>query len=335
MGVPKRIVSMVASLAAAAAVAGAAAPAPAAAAASLTRGVVNIRTTLGFQNGVAAGTGVVLTSSGEVLTNNHVIRGATAVRVTDPTTKKSYTATVAGYDVANDIALLRLKGASNLKPALLANSATVKVGDLVTAVGNAGGVGGLPSRAPGRVTGLNRSITAVDETGLSEQLTGLIQTDANLQPGDSGGPLFNRAGKVIGVDTAASAGFGFRQSGNVGLAIPINRALKIVRAIDTGRPLATTHVGSTAFLGIQVSTTSPGASGVVVAGVVPSSPADGAGVQPGSVLTLLNGKQVTSYDGITTALLKLNAGSTITIQWTDVDGISHTASVKAAAGPPQ
>jgi S1-C subfamily serine protease len=333
--VTKRILSILIPLAAIVAAAFALFPATAGAA-SLTRGVVDVTTQLGFQNGAAAGTGIVLSANGVVLTNNHVIRGATTVRVTDPTTKKSYSATVAGYDVANDVAVLRLKGATNLKPATLGDSSTVKVGDLVTAVGNAGGVGGLPSQARGKITGLNRTITAVDDTGLSEQLKGLLQTDAQLQPGDSGGPLFNRAGKVIGIDTAGSPGFGLRQSGNAGLAIPINRALTIARAINAGKPLATTHTGSTAFIGIQVSTAgSPTGGGVVVAGVVPSSPADSAGIQAGSVLTLLNGKPVTSYNAITNALLKLNAGSTITVQWTDVDGNAHTASVRAAAGPPQ
>jgi S1-C subfamily serine protease len=332
--VTKRLLAILALLGAIAALAFALVPGTAGAA-SLTRGVVNITTTLGYQNGTAAGTGIVLTGSGEVLTNNHVIRGATAVRVTDPTTNTSYSATVAGYDIANDIALLRLKGASGLKPAVLGNSSTVRVGDAVTAVGNAGGVGGLPRSATGRITGLNRAITAVDDTGLAERLTGLLQTDAHLEPGDSGGPLFNRVGKVIGVDTAASSTFGFRQSANVGLAIPINRALKIVRAIDAGRPLATTHVGSTAFIGIQVSSPSDTGSGVMVSGVVPSSPADSAGIEAGSMLTLVNGKEVTSYTTITSLLLKLNAGSTITVEWTDVDGVSHTASVKAAAGPPQ
>ena len=302
---------------------------------SLTRGVVDVTTTLGYQSGAAAGTGIVLTATGEILTNNHVIRGATAVRVTDPSTGRSYAATVAAYDPTNDIAVLRITGAAKPKPATLGNSTSVKVGDRVTAVGNAGGVGGVPAAASGRVTALRQSITAVDDDGTSEQLTGLIQMNAALQPGDSGGPLFDRAGRVIGVDTAASSGFGFQQRANVGLAIPINRALNVVHLVDTGRPLATTHVGSTAFLGVQVSAADNSTSGAVVAGVIAGSPAESAGLTAGSVITALNDQPVTSYTSITSLLLKQNAGSTVTLTWSDVDGVSHTASVQTASGPPQ
>ena len=135
-----------------------------------TTGVVDVTTTLGYQNGSAAGTGIVLTSTGEVLTNNHVIRGATDLRVIDPSTGKSYAATVVGYSVTRDIAVLQLKGASHLHTVTLGNSATVKVGQKVTAVGNAQGRGGTPASATGKVTAVKRSIVASDETGVSEQL---------------------------------------------------------------------------------------------------------------------------------------------------------------------
>ena len=115
-----------------------AAPAKHAAAAPLSTGVVNINTTLGYQGGSAAGTGMLISSAGVVLTNNHVIRGATAIKVVIPSTHKSYSATVVGYTVANDIAVLKLKNASNLKTVSTGNSSTVKVGQKVTALGNAG-----------------------------------------------------------------------------------------------------------------------------------------------------------------------------------------------------
>src|SRR5262249_13577830 len=107
-------------------------------------GVVDINTTLGYQGGTASGTGMLLTSSGEVLTNNHVIRGATAIKVVIPSTGKSYTATVVGYTVTNDVAVLQLQSAPTLKTVTTASSSTVKVGQRVTAIGNAGGVGGKP-----------------------------------------------------------------------------------------------------------------------------------------------------------------------------------------------
>jgi S1-C subfamily serine protease len=169
-------------------------------------GLVDVTSTLGYQGATAKGTGIVLTSNGEVLTNNHVVNGATSVSVTDIGNGKTYKATVVGYDQSHDVAVLQLSGASGLTTATTGNSSTVKVGDDVVGLGNAGGAGGTPSVAAGTVTALNQSITASDEgSGSSEQLSGLIQTNANIQPGDSGGPLVNSYGQIIGMDTAASS----------------------------------------------------------------------------------------------------------------------------------
>lgn len=304
----------------------------------LARGVVDINTNLGYEGGSAAGTGMILTPSGEVLTNNHVIRGATAIRVTDPSTRRTYPATVVGYDPSNDVAVLTLTGASGLKPIPTGNSSTLRLGQTVTAVGNAGGVGGAPLAAAGKIVALHRSSVAVDDGGLSEQLTGLIETDAMLQPGDSGGPLLNRAGRVIGVDTAASVGSTAQQGRSVGLAIPINHALTIARQIERGLPGPTIHIGPTAFLGVDLSfqdASSGQTPRAVVAAVVPSSPAQQSGVTPGSVITALNGQPVNSYASLSTLLLRLTAGSTVTLAWTDQDGTAHTADLRTAAGPPQ
>ncbi|MGW1345909.1 S1C family serine protease [Kribbella sp. NPDC002412] len=180
---------------------------PAAVAAKVSPGLVDVNTVLGYENARAAGTGIVLSSDGEVLTNHHVIEGATSISVTDIGNGKTYTASVVGYDEDHDVAVLKLKDASGLQTAKIGDSDKVAVGDQVVGIGNAGGVGGTPSYAPGTVTGLNQSITATDENGQDpENLTGLIQTDANIQAGDSGGPLANAAGEVIGVDTAGSGG---------------------------------------------------------------------------------------------------------------------------------
>ncbi|MEU4669588.1 trypsin-like peptidase domain-containing protein [Amycolatopsis sp. NPDC023774] len=173
-------------------------------------GLVDVNTELGYQSAAAAGTGIVLTSDGEILTNNHVVEGATSIKVTDIGDGKTYTASVLGYDRSHDIAVIKLNGASGLKTATLGNSSAVAVGDAVVGIGNAGGAGGTPAVAAGKVTALNQSITASDESASSsEQLTGLIQVDADIQSGDSGGPLVNANGQVIGVDTAASQGFQF------------------------------------------------------------------------------------------------------------------------------
>ena len=155
-------------------------------------GIVDVTSTLGYQQATAMGTGIVLTSNGEILTNNHVINGATAISVTDIGNGKTYKATVVGYDESHDIAVLQLSGASGLTTASTGDSSSVGVGDSVVALGNAGGVGGTPAVAAGTVTALNQSITASDESSSSsEQLTGLLETNANIQAGDSGGPLVN------------------------------------------------------------------------------------------------------------------------------------------------
>ena len=179
-------------------------------------GLVDVTSTLGLEGATAMGTGIVLTSNGEILTNNHVVNGATSVSVRDIGNNKTYKATVVGYDESHDVAVLQLSGASGLTTATTGNSSAVKVGDNVVGLGNAGGAGGTPSVAPGTVTALNQSITASDEgSGSSEQLSGLIESNANIQPGDSGGPLVNSYGQIIGMDTAASSS-GTQTGGNGG-----------------------------------------------------------------------------------------------------------------------
>jgi S1-C subfamily serine protease len=306
-------------------------PAPA----PLATGVVNINTTLGYQGGSAAGTGMVLTSAGVVLTNNHVIRGATAIKVLIPSTRKSYTATVVGYSVANDVAVVKLQDAPKLKTVTTGNSSTVKVGQKVTALGNAGGVGGKPIAAAGKITATGQTITATDESGISEQLTGLLQTDASLQPGDSGGPLLNSAGKVIGMDTAASVGFRF-QAGGAGYAIPINKALSFAKLIVAGRSSATVHIGSTPFLGLSVPSQDDAPSGVTVQSVVPNGPSAQAGIGQGDVITSINGKAINSFGDLSNALLQYAAGTTVTLGVVNgVSGLASTVSVKTTSGPPQ
>jgi S1-C subfamily serine protease len=218
--------------------------------------LVDVVSTDGDQGATSAGTGIVLSASGLVLTNNHVINGATAIKVTDIGNGKTYTATVVGYDASHDVAVIQLQNASGLTVANLGNSSTVQVGDNVTALGNAEGKGGTPSVAPGTVTALNQSITASDElSSASEQLTGLIETNAPIQPGDSGGSLVNAYGQVIGMDTAASSSNqtqGQSSTATQAFAIPINNALSIAKQIESGTTSATVHIGATAFLGVEL-----------------------------------------------------------------------------------
>jgi S1-C subfamily serine protease len=272
-----------------------------------------------------------------VLTNNHVIRGAGGLRVTDVSTGRNYAATVVGYSVAEDVAVLRLKGASGLKTARLGNSATVRVGDRVTAVGNAGGVGGRPTVTGGKVTALHRSITVSDESTGEQRLQDLIKSDASVQPGDSGGPLLNASGRVIGITTAASSGFQFRGASSAGYAIPLNRALAIAKQVKAGRSSSTIHVGPTAFLGVLTRSNSDGgpAAGALVVDLVPGSAAAKAGLLPGDVITAFNGQTVSTPTQLARLVLRISPGSRVEVRWLDDLGTARRAVVRPAAGPPQ
>ena len=298
---------------------------------SPTRGVVLVKTNLALENGSAAGTGIVLTKSGEILTNNHVIRGATTITVVVPATKRSYSATVVGYDISHDIALLRLQSASGLATATRGNSATLKVGQLTTAVGNANG-GGRLVITRGRVTALNKTISVQDDTGDVHQLASLIETSARLVPGDSGGPLLDAKGRVIGVDAAGSPSFAF-DTNAPGYAIPINRAWSIVGQIRSSLASETVHIGETAFIGLQVQNGPNGS--LVIHSVVPGSPAEQAGLEQGDTITSIDGAPVATFDNVRDALFAHHPGDTITVGYTDVLGDQTSATIVLASGPPQ
>ena len=233
----------------------------AAIAAKVSPAVVDVNVTFNYQDAEGAGTGIVLTSNGLVLTNNHVLDGATKISVTDVGNGKTYPATVVGYDSTHDVGLIQLQGASNLQTAKISKSSP-SVGEAVVAIGNAGGTGGIPTSAGGSITAVGQSITANDElTGSSEQLSGLLEVNANIESGDSGGPLVNAAGEVVGMDTAASDGFAFSAQGNQGFAIPISEALMLAHYMESGHGTSTTHIGATAFIGLQISGSSGSGSG--------------------------------------------------------------------------
>jgi S1-C subfamily serine protease len=298
--------------------------------------LVIINTTLGYQGAHAAGTGIVLSSNGEILTNNHVIDGATSISATDVGNGRTYTATVVGYDRVSDLAVLHLQDASGLATARLGDSSKVAVGDPVTAIGDAGGTG-TPTTATGNVTALDQSVTASDPgAGTAEQLSGMIQVDANVQPGDSGGSLVDSSGAVIGIDTAGSdTGNGQQQAAPEGFAIPIDSALPVARQIMAGKASADVHIGQTAFLGVEIATASGGGSGAgaPVAGVIAGSPAAQAGLTQGDEITAVDGQPVDSAATLTTIMASRSVGSHVTVQWTDVDGASHSATLTLVSGP--
>jgi S1-C subfamily serine protease len=317
-------------------------------------GLVDIVSTLGYQNGEAAGTGMVVTSSGEVLTNNHVIDGATSIKVTDVGNGHTYTATIVGYDKTDDVAVLQLQGASGLSTVSFGNSSDVTTGATVVALGNAGGKGGTPSVAAGSVTGLNQAITASDESsGTSESLTGMIEMNADIQPGDSGGSLVNAEGQVIGMDTAASSSSDMSspygqspssssQSQTQGFAIPINRALSIASEIEASDASSTVHLGATGFLGVEVGSSSnsfmPGgeqqtSSGVPVEGTLSGSPAAQAGLSAGDVIDSINGQAVSSSSDIQSAIGQDHPGDQVSVGWTNQYGQTQTSTITLANGP--
>ena len=292
--------------------------------------VVNIYTTLGYQGSAAAGTGIVIGSSGLVLTNNHVIRGSTQVRVTVVGNGRTYKAKVLGYSVGSDVALLQLSNASGLQTAPIGGS--VSVGQAVTALGNAGG-SGRTIPAPGRVTATGRSITANDDEGGSERLTGLIATDAALQPGDSGGPLVDSAGRVIGMDTAGSTSFQFQQTSTKGYAIPIAKALAVAKQIQTGQASATVHIGPTAMLGVSIQPSD--GYGALVTSVVSGSPAESAGIVPGVLITALGGKRISTLADLSSVMLRHKPNDNVAVTWQDEYGSGLRATIRLASGPPQ
>src|ERR1700722_7317329 len=314
--------------------------------------LVDVISTDGYQGAKSEGTGIVLTSNGEVLTNNHVIEGATSVQVIDIGNGKTYTATVVGYDASHDVAVIQLQNASGLTTASLGDSSSVQTGDSVTALGNAEGKGGTPAVATGTVTALNQSITASDElSAVSEQLTGLIETNAPIQPGDSGGPLVNSHGQVIGMDTAASSNYqlqGQSSTATQAYSIPINDALSIAKQIEAGTTSADVHIGATGFLGLEIGGSSgntggfggfggqngqSGTSGVTIAGTVSGSPAANAGLTQGDTITAIAGQSVTSAEDVAHDLVKYHPGDSISVSWTDTSGQSHTTNLTLTSGP--
>jgi S1-C subfamily serine protease len=200
----------------------------------------------------AEGTGMIISSTGLVLTNNHVINATNGLTATVVATGRTYRARYLGYDKGSDVAVIQLEQAHGLTPVPLGDSSTVSAGDDVVAMGNAGGTGRITT-VTGAITGVNRAITASDNgSGESaEHLTGMLQTNADLIPGDSGGPLASTSGQVIAMDTATLDETTTSQQ-NVGYAIPINKAMSIARQIIAGQAGSGVKVGSAGFLGVLV-----------------------------------------------------------------------------------
>ncbi len=295
--------------------------------------VVDINTTIETASGTgaAAGTGLILTSTGDVLTNNHVVEGSTSVKVTIQGRSGSYMADVVGVDPADDIAVIHIRGVSDMPTATFANSSKVQVGDTVFALGNALGQGGAPRVTQGTVTALDQSITASDNGAQAEQLTGMIQSDAEISPGDSGGALANSAGQVIGIITAGEAQ-GFRStSTTVAFAIPSSKAIGIANRILAGDAGNGVFIGPVGYLGVAVMDASDG-SGVQVRSVQAGSPADHAGITAGAVITAIDSSPIDSVESLGNALHQHKPGDQVKVTWT-AGGATHSATVTLTSGP--
>ena len=337
-------------------------------------GLVLINTTLQYDSEAAAGTGMVVNADGLVLTNNHVIEDSTKMTATVISTGKTYPARVVGYDQTGDVALIQLQNASGLTTVPIGNSSSAKAGEAVVAMGNAEGQGHITA-TPGHVTAVNTVITASDEAGstTTETLHGMIQTNADIVPGDSGGPLASSAG-VIGMDTAGNDPSD--QEPAAGFAIPINTALSIARQIAAGHASSVITVGYPPFLGVFIgsgsssnpqtqaqqqeqqngdsgdsgstptcytsnedltvpSAIAPVNSGALIDGTICGSPAASAGMTGGAVITAVNGQAVGSPDGFAKIMTRFHPGDTISVTWVSPSGQRTTTSLHLTAGPPQ
>jgi S1-C subfamily serine protease len=330
--------------------------------------VVDVTATLTFDDETASGTGFVVDArAGLILTNNHVIRDATSVTVTVPATGEVYRANIVGVDVGADVAVLQISPAAALPAAPLGDSAVISTGSQVMSFGNQAGAGGSPAVAPGFITGTGRTVEADDgAAGFSETLRGMLATTAKIEPGDSGGPLADSAGTVIGVDTAAGTG-----GGDTGYAIPINAALAAERQITSGRQGPGISLGVSGFLGVIVgsskarspaeqraeergvaagssgssrciatqqdvttpTTIAPVAAGALVVGVLCGTGAATAGIAAGDVITAAGGHQIGSPDALTAIVAACRPGSMMRVAWVSTAGQPRTARIRLSPAP--
>lgn len=294
-------------------------------------GLVDVNVRVAVSGEGRGGSGIVISPTGDVLTNNHLIEGETIVRAKDLGNGRIYAASVLGYDIAADIAVLRLKGASRLRTAPTGGTSALKLGMPVTAIGSSLS-GGSWSSTTGKVQGTGRSVLASDrETGVTQSLKGLIVASATAQAGYAGAALVGPAGQVVGVITAGSS--------NLAFAVPIGTALAVARMVESGRFSGDVHPGATAFLGAVIealarSHRGGAKAGVRVVSVFAGSPARRAGVAAGDILTAVGGQAVKSVAGLSDILLSEQPGRKVRLDWLDRRGKAHSGTATLVNGPP-
>lgn len=294
--------------------------------------------------GMTAGTGIVLRpaeSAAVVLTNHHVIDGGQEITAKSMRDGAAYPVEVLGYDSSRDLAVLRLPGGAALPTAALGSSRTARVGDPVTAIGNAEG-GGVPQSAPGAVTRLGVTVlTRNSSDGSRNELAGLIEVNADVRPGDSGGPLVNAFGEVIGVSSAGNAVQRDEPSAPApqSYAIPIDSAMEVVDQILAGRTSDSVHIGPTPQLGVGVRDhVEPQAgtpSGAQVVQVSYRSPAEGVGLARGDVIVQFGGVPIRTASDLTIRMNALHPGDVVDVSWVDAAGAQRSGSMVLTEGPPR
>ncbi len=284
--------------------------------------------------GFIAGTGMVLTPGGLVLTNNHVVADTSGLTAQLAGRGPVYRAVVIGVDPTQDVAVIQLEGATGLPTTPFDLSGSLGVGDPVTGLGNALGRDGAPVAARGTVTSLDETILVEDqEATIVETLDGVVCFNAPIQPGDSGGPLLEASGRVIGMDTAGALNTGTAASAKWGCAIPITRAMTIAHEIESGTPSPYIDSGHRGVLGVAV-VSRTGVQGCVVTTVTAGEAGAGAGLTPGDVITIVAGIPVTSASDFTVVMQDRRPGDDVTVTWRDVHGTAHSALAVLSAGPP-
>nr|MBU6202613.1 trypsin-like peptidase domain-containing protein [Acidobacteriota bacterium] len=259
----------------------------------------------GMGEGEATGTGVVVTSNGEILTNAHVVDGASEVRVRFAGDTEPVDATVLASDVGNDLALLKVN-ANDLVAATFAKPGSVRVGDEVVAIGYALALDGGPSVTTGIVSALQRTIFTD-----SGALNSLIQTDAAISSGNSGGPLANMRGEVVGINTAVARGDTTSSANNIGFAISVDEVLSVLEQL---RVQATGEAREEGFLGVSLEPRSDGGVGSIIATVQPGSPAESAGIVVGDIVLAVDGEPVNGQAGLVAAIRDRSPGESISIE---------------------
>jgi S1-C subfamily serine protease len=332
--------------------------------------VVDVTSTLRYDNETASGTGFIVDSRAAlVITNNHVIRDATSVTVTLPATNQTYVAHIIGVDETADIAVLQVT-APGLVQAPIGDSAVIENGAAVVSFGNQAGAGGSPAVAPGVISGIGRTIQASDNaSGFTETLHNMLQTTARIEPGDSGGPLADSAGAVIGVDTAAGTG-----SAATGYAIPINTAMAAERQIRAGSPASGITLGVRGFIGVinppvaasslpaqearehvhaapgagtapplvcaateadarVTGAVAPARAGALVVGVLCGTGAAAAGLASGDVITAANGQHISSPGALTAVIGDCQPGTMVAVTWVNPAGRTRTSAIRVDTAP--